>query len=180
MDFACCRRGYPTSYSTVWVGLFAWGFGSTVLNFLMFGVGCTYLSGTLCSSLRRPLLRPVTVPCAAPREPSCIRPLPPLAGWPKANTGCLGSHKARPPLPGCLDAEHACGCLPAALKGTRAVAEEVIIERSLSKGEGLKKMAELVSAASGGVAAACWGGCCYHHSQVEESVICGMSQSHEL
>ncbi len=37
----------------------------------------------------------------------------------------------------------------AALKGTRTVPEEVVVERSLSKGQGLDKMAELVAMASG-------------------------------
>lgn len=29
----------------VWYGLFAWGFGSTLINLLAFMLACTYLSG---------------------------------------------------------------------------------------------------------------------------------------
>ncbi|GAB4822452.1 hypothetical protein N2152v2_009498 [Parachlorella kessleri] len=81
---ALLNRDYPTDYKTVWIGLFAWGIGSTFVNFVLFSVACTWLSS---------------------------------------------------------------------LKGTRTVPEEVVVERSLSKGQGLDKMAELVAMASAKAAA---------------------------
>lgn len=38
------RRGYPTTYNTVWIAMFAWGIGSSFVNFIIFGLACTYLS----------------------------------------------------------------------------------------------------------------------------------------
>lgn len=41
------QRGFQTEYKWVWIGLFAWGIPTIIINFTLFAIACSYLSGEI-------------------------------------------------------------------------------------------------------------------------------------
>ena len=119
--------------------MFAWGIGSTVVNFGAFILGCSYLScewpGWL-AAVGQGRNRKHSGRCRHGAGQALLQ------AWRQGGVFEAATWSDVLCIPSCPAAY----C--AALKSTKTVAEEVVIERNLSKGQGLEKLQQLVS--SGG------------------------------